>query len=422
MLLRQYLHGMYHISYKFLFRGVTTFRVVFSAVLATLALCQVPVLADPATSSAPSTRETPPATVGASRSAPPFLFGCEWPFDPPQALRDRFYEVGFNLARIGGGGYSWAIKVHQDEVSDLEAHGCKVILQLASHYPSAEYFKYTDSYLIDSTGGTGNATRGGDWAVNYPGGAWPQYSYAGDDVKAQMQVDFAKYLDALKGHSNIDSIMVHNEPGYFWDNHLYDYNPQAIAKFRVWLAGQYPDIAAMNTAWRTNYLSFDKVDPPTNSPPVANIASWLDWRRFHISLIEDYLKWEVGFTQTAWPGAPVTTNIGGCFDHWFPYRLGDNYRYTDPMGIAGIDCYPGEAWTDRFYPGFTMDQTNGAALGESPGSPPVAKPVYVLECEVYSPQKFPNLTEDQRAGLLRSEVWGYIGHGAKAVCLWGLLP
>ncbi len=41
----------------------------------------------------------------------------------------------------------------------------------------------------------------------------------------------------------------------------YDFSPQALAAFRVWLRGKYHDLAALNAEWETEFYSWDEVKP-----------------------------------------------------------------------------------------------------------------------------------------------------------------
>ena len=342
----------------------------------------------------------------------PLLIGAEWPYTPSDSdsVKQLFYESGMNFARVTGGGYSWAIANHTQAVAELEAHGVKVVLQLGSHYPSGDYFKFTDSFFVDHAGGTGVEDRN-VWAITYSGVAWPQYSYASETYRPQMEGDFSRYLAAFKDRTNVAGIILHNEPGLFWlTDRLFDYNPKMIARFSTWLRERYGQIATLNAAWGSQYASFDAVEPPHQLPPVDNLAAYMDWRRAQTDVIHDFMQWEIAATRAAWPGMPLTTNLAGPLESWFPIRCADNFLFTEGMDAAGVDIYP-ETWSTKRFTGYTMDLTRGVAQG---------RPVWVLEAQTYDEQKWSNRTPEQLAGMLRAEVWAFIGHGARGVCLWSL--
>ena len=349
----------------------------------------------------------PPMAAGGET---PFLFGCEWPVDGSPAVKSLFFETGCNFARLTGGGYGWALDRHRRALRELNAHGVKVLLQLGSHYPDARYFAFKDDYLVDQKGETGKEDRNA-WAITYNGSAWPQYSYAGRTFRAELAKDFSAYLGGLKDRTNVSALLLHNEPGYHWLNdRLFDYNPQAVARFRDWLRRKHGTLAALNQRWGTQWASFDAVEPPRDLPPVSGMGAWLDWRRFNADLIQDFLHEQVSFAHRTLPGIPATTNLSGPLDNWYPVRLGDNYRDTSDFDIAGIDIYPTE-WSSSLFPSYAMDMTRGAAQDRK---------VYVAECEVFDPTRFPHLSEEQRADMLRGLVWTFIGHGADGISLWSL--
>lgn len=353
----------------------------------------------------------PPApTATKPANTTPFLFGCDWPTGGSAAVKALFYETGCNFVRLTGGGYGWAAEGHRQALQELDAHGVQVLLQLGSHYPDSRFFTFKDSYFIDQKGETGKEDRNA-WAITYNGSAWPQYSYASETFRQELTKDFTAYLGAIKDQKNVKALLLHNEPGYHWlEDRVFDYNPQAITRFKAWLLQQHGTVAKLNDRWGTKFASFEAVEPPRELPPVTQMAAWLDWRRFHADLIQDFLAAQIAFARRARPGIPVTTNLAGPMDNWYPIRLGDNYRFTQGFDIAGIDIYPAE-WTNPIFAGYTMDMTRGAGQG---------CPIYVAECEVFDPTRFPNLSEQQRADMLRSQVWIFIGHGADGVLLWSL--
>ena len=358
----------------------------------------------------PAKRAKPPAPAPTAAAETPFLLGCDWPVDGSPAVKSLFYETGCNFVRLTGGGYGWAVDRHKQALQELGAHQIKVLLQLGSHWPDGGYLGLTDSYFVDQKGETAKVDHSA-YTVSYNGSFWPQYSYASQSFRTKLTVDFTHYLAALPDKKNVTALLLHNEPGYHWlSDRMFDYNPLAIARFHVWLRQQHGTIETLNRHWGTSYASFDAVEPPHDLPPVANQAAWLDWRRFHADLIQDFLHEEVVFAHKAFPGVPTTTNLSGPLDNWYPIRLGDNYRYTSDFDIAGIDIYP-DQWSTSVMTGYSMDMTRSAAPGRK---------IYVDECEVFDKARFPGLSEEQRAGMLRSMTWTMIGHGADGILYWSL--
>ena len=341
-------------------------------------------------SSRPPWRSPPPPSPQETKPGAPgqFLFGADFPPKPSDAIKELFYESGLNCIRLTGGGYSWAVPMHKALADDFQQHGLYVYLQLGSHYPSADYFPLKDAWFVDQDGKTGMEDRKA-WSISYSGQHWPQYSYISPAFRQKLEGDFQKYVGNFAGNTNLAGVILHNEPGYFWqvDRLSFDYNPATIAAWRVWLKEQHGDIATLNSRWTTTYASFDEITPP-GKPPVENVGAWMDWRRFHPMAIADFMNWESSFFKTQRSDVPRTTNLAGPLDHWFAYRSADNYQLSKPMDAVGVDIYPTK-WSSRMLVPYTMDMSTGVAAGRD---------VHVLECDVFSDK----LVE----GLLRGPARG----------------
>lgn len=71
------------------------------------------------------------------------------------------------------------------------------------------------------------------------------------------------------------------------------YGPSALAAFHRWLAGEYDSIAALNTAWGSDYASFDAIEPPPDrfAQPDREITPLVaEFARFTENGYIDYLK------------------------------------------------------------------------------------------------------------------------------------
>ncbi|HEX5323891.1 MAG TPA: beta-galactosidase, partial [Capsulimonadaceae bacterium] len=350
-----------------------------------------------------------PAHAGGKPAHRPFYIGADWSDGDSQGAKDLFYETDCNFVRLDGGGFDWATPAHVKALQNFRTHGIYAMLQMGSHWPDWTWDSHTEDYFVDDQGKSGGLDS--NHVVNYSGQDWPQFTYASPEYRNYLQATFTKYLKAVGGDPNVVAMQMHNEPGYFWvGGRVFDYNPKAIAAFRLWLPTQYPNISALNASWGTYFASFAEVDPVKQRPPVSNIASWMDWRRFNVKLIHDFLAWEADLGHKLCPKVPSTTNMSGPLDNWYPLRLGDNFQFTQPFDRAAIDIYATQ-WTNPFFVGYAMDTTRGAAQG---------RPITVAECGPYDPEQFTKLSDEQCADRLSSDIWRYIGHGATAISIWTL--
>jgi hypothetical protein len=340
----------------------------------------------------------------------PLLFGADYGDQRPAATRDLFYEAGLNCVRLTGGGYGWAAAGHSAYAQELAKHGVQIYLQLGSHYPSADYFAYKDAWLVDQKGKTGVEDRQA-WAIRYDGSSWPQYSYAHPGIRERFSKDFTDYLTHFPPGPLTAGVILHNEPGMHWlKDRIFDYSAVSIAAFRRWLPSQHASIAELNQRWGTAYAAFGEVMPP-DAPSATALAAWMDWRRFQVVQIADFLAWEAAFIKGIRPDLNRTTNLDGPTNNWYATRCADIEAYSRSMDTVGMDIYP-TPWTDRAFVPYAVDQLLGVAQGRR---------THVLECEVFSQkaEDWKKLSDLQRANLLRSELWTIYGHGADGILMWG---
>ncbi len=62
----------------------------------------------------------------------------------------------------------------------------------------------------------------------------------------------------------------------------FDWSPEALADFRVWLKGEYGTLDALNRSWKSSYKTWDAVTPSTTEQArkSGNFAPWADHRSF----------------------------------------------------------------------------------------------------------------------------------------------
>ncbi|MBN8523916.1 MAG: beta-galactosidase [Planctomycetes bacterium] len=338
------------------------------------------------------------------------LFGADCEAGRPAAARELFFESGLNCVRLTGGGYAWAVPGHTRWAQELASRGVRSYLQLGSHYPSADYFPVLDAWMVDQNGRTGVEDRK-SWAIRYDDSCWPQYSYAHAGFRTMLEKDFTAYLASFPPAASLAGVILHNEPGMHWNRtRIFDYGPASVAAFRAWLPGRHGDIATLNRRWKSAFAAFAAVVPPAQADPAAP-GAWMDWRRFQVHQIADFMDWESGFVRRIRPDLSRTTNLDGPINNWYGIRCADVEAYSRAMDVVGMDIYP-TPWTDRAFVPYAMDQLQGVAQG---------RPAHVLECEVFGARSghWKAIGEEGRADLLRSQVWTMYGHGADAVLLWG---
>ena len=102
-----------------------------------------------------------------------------------------------------------------------------------------------------------------------------------------------------------------------------DYSPVATENFRLWLKDKYLKLEALNTKWRTNYISFKEVDPPL--PKKSSIVEtfqqngdirpeMIDWQEFRYDIMLDVWKFLSSLVRSLDPekiiiGKPAWTPV-----------------------------------------------------------------------------------------------------------------
>jgi beta-galactosidase len=171
----------------------------------------------------------------------------------------------------------------------------------------------------------------------------PAYRAAGVRIAQEL-------ADRYATHEAVQMWHVHNEYGTtcFCDH--------CAAAFRVWLAGRYGDLGALNEAWCTEFWSqrygdFADVLPPRATQYLHNPAQVLDYRRFVSDAMLGHYREQREILRVS--PAPVTTNfvLGG----WVPV---DHARWAHEVDIVAVDDYPSSV-DER---AFSADRARGWAL------------------------------------------------------------
>lgn len=128
---------------------------------------------------------------------------------------------------------------------------------------------------------------------------------------------------------------VHNEFGYH-SGEVFDYSEGSIAKYRAWLQRKYKTIEALNQAWKTEWPSFEQLQPPRTKVR-EQLPNWLDWRRFTCWNFADYFKSTGDLIRTVVPNAKVSDNfyMTNGMDGWDLFELAKQTDYI-AMDIYSI--------------------------------------------------------------------------------------
>ena len=133
---------------------------------------------------------------------------------------------------------------------------------------------------------------------------------------------------------------VHNEFGYH-SGRLYDYSPGSLAHYRAWLTTRYGTVAELNRRWRTDHADLSTVEPPrTRDEMAAQLANWLEWRRFTCWNFADYFRTTGDLIRSVVPGARVSDN----FYSTSPLQGWDNFELARQTDYMAYDLYAVGRW------------------------------------------------------------------------------
>ncbi len=126
------------------------------------------------------------------------------------------------------------------------------------------------------------------------------------------------------------------------------FSPTCTADFRRWAREQYPDLAALNAAWGTNWASWDEVRPFTleEARQAGNLAPWVAHRR-HMESVwagihafsRDVIREVVPDARVGYEGSDTHVSTYLAADYWKLSRAMDlnNIYYRDFLSLAWRD-------------------------------------------------------------------------------------
>jgi len=147
------------------------------------------------------------------------------------------------------------------------------------------------------------------------GGAyWAAYSLGHPAYRAAVAGWYGAVASALTDAWN-DPVLawqLDNETGLLVANGQgrWDWNPDTLARFRVWLAAEYGTVDALNRAWGSRYPRFAAIEPP-RQPYRRGLVQ--EWTRFLEDWINSYLLWLGDTAREAGVPVPLTHNDSANF-------------------------------------------------------------------------------------------------------------
>ena len=238
---------------------------------------------------------------------PPFPYKEYWRRDI-----EHIRKLNFNVVKLWAV-WNWIEPVpNQFDFSELDElvgicrkNGLKVIINTipeGAPYWTAKgfedsFYKTADGEILYYSG-----------AANLPSAGWPGLC---PDSEEALRLMCNFIYEVCKHYSGDDTVFCidvwnepHLEPMFDYSNRLLCYCSHSQEKFRKWLKEKYFSLDNLNNAWFRKYVSWDQVEAPRR---FGTAADMMDWRRFWLYNLADWLKCRVDAARKGSPGKLVQT-------------------------------------------------------------------------------------------------------------------
>jgi len=271
----------------------------------------------------------------------------------------RIKEAGFNVHNME---FGWLdLEIRQD-VWDFERTDAVFALcqELDLRIFAWMFAELTPRWLIKKY----PETR----AIAATGYASETHSFGSSFARQRIRNFTHKVIERYGSSPLVIGYNVGIETGLFWieeqDSNepaarIWDYNPEVLAGFPIWLAKKYRALDELNRIYRDHYASFEEVEPPNSrfiheQFMLINQVPWLDWRLYMSDLLTGYVHFKGECVRELKPDTVIS-------DQTYVVEPGFNcqniWKINAKMDVLGTSMFvssnPGEFirasyWEDYF--------------------------------------------------------------------------
>jgi len=152
---------------------------------------------------------------------------------------------------------------------------------------------------------------------------------------AKVEHWYAAVVDVLRPYFDqpVISFQLDNETGLMYGVSLgkFDFNPDTVGRYRIFLHDTYGELQHLNAAWGTNYMAFGQILPPRGR---WGGGEAIDWQRFLEDWLVSYLKYLRKIAGEL--GVPVPLAINEPATYLSPSHPGNKSQIAD---VYGFDLY-----------------------------------------------------------------------------------
>ena len=236
----------------------------------------------------------------------------------------RIAEFAWALMEPREGEFEWAWL--DEAVDTLAEAGLEVVLGTPTAVPPRWLTeRYPEVLAVDAQG----RTRGA--------GSRRHVCFSSAMYFSASQKIVAAMAQRYGNHPAVMGWQTDNE--YGCHDTVQSYSPQALARFRAWLARRYGSVDELNRRWGNVFWSmtcdsFEQIGLPVGLPAQANPIHALDWRRFASDEVLRFNRMQVDTLRAHSPGRTVLHNFMGFFGEFDHHAMGRD------LDMATWDSYP----------------------------------------------------------------------------------
>ena len=260
-------------------------------------------------------------------------------------------QLGFNVVKL------WAvwndIEREQnhfifddlDRLTELaEKNGMNVIINVIPEgAPYWLYEAYPDC-LYETVEGK-KITMGGP--ANLPTAGWPGLCMDNPEVSDLVCNFIFRTAEHYRDNNSVIIIDVWNEPHL---EPMFDYKKELLCAcggsrraFREWLKVRYGSLEQLNEAWFRRYTDWEEIVPP---PRFGTYADMMDWRRFWLYNLAEWLRRRVDAARRGAPGKLIQTHsasadyMGASSTGALGIELSDEFLLAREVDVFGLSSFP----------------------------------------------------------------------------------
>lgn len=232
-----------------------------------------------------------------------------------------------------------------DRLTELAGkNGLKVIINtIPEGAPYWLYEAYPDC-LYETVEGK-KITMGGP--ANLPTGGWPGLCMDNLEVSDLVCNFIFRTAEHYRDNSSVIILDVWNEPHL---EPMFDYKNELLCAcgaskraFRDWLKVRYGSLERLNEAWFRRYSDWEEIVPP---PRFGTYTDMMDWRRFWLYNLAEWLKRRVEAARRGAPGKLIQTHsasadyMGASSNGALGIELSDEFLLAREVDVFGLSSFP----------------------------------------------------------------------------------